>query len=221
MHVLLVGGNGFIGSHIKDSLLLCGIDVSVLDCSPERYRSPIDNVKNFLGDQADRNLAQHALAGVDAVIYLASVTIPQTSANDPVHDVVGNLVPFLRFLDLARQQKIKRFVFFSSGGTVYGPPTTLPVSEGHPSQPIVSYGIVKLMMEKYLFLLAYNDSMEVVILRVGNAYGERQDPFVQFGAIATFLGCFARGHPITIWGNGQITRDYVYVKDIAAACMAA
>ena len=221
MRVVLVGGNGFIGSHLKDSFLSAGLEISVLDRHPERYRPPLDNVRVFLGDLATPVLAQRSLDGAEALVYLASTTVPQTAADDAVNDVMTNLVPFLRLLDLARRQRIRRFVFFSSGGTVYGPPATLPTSEAHPTNPIVSHGIVKLMMEKYLLALACTHGMEVVILRVGNAYGERQDPFGRFGAIATFLGCFARQQPIVIWGDGKTTRDYVYVRDVAAACLAA
>jgi len=221
MHVLLIGGNGFIGSHLKDFLPLNGVSVSVLDRFPERYRLSQNNVQVFLGDHTDLALTQRSMEGADALIYLASTSVPLTSASDPATDITTNLVPFLCYLDEALRLKVKRVVFLSSGGTVYGIPISLPVTEEHPTQPLVSHGIVKLMMEKYLFALAYNHGMEVVILRVGNAYGEGQNPFGRFGAIATFLGCFARRLPITIWGNGEMIRDYVYVKDIASACLAA
>lgn len=221
MRVLIVGGNGFIGSHLKDAFLSNGLEVSVLDRQVERYRPPLENVRVVLGDLADPVLAQRSLNNTEAVIYCASTTTPQTSADEPVNDITENLIPFLRFLNLARHQRVRRFIFLSSGGTVYGVANTLPVSEEHPTNPFVSHGIVKLAMEKYLLTLARTGDMEVVILRVGNAYGERQNPFGGFGAIATFLGCVAMQQNIVLWGDGSIVRDYIYAKDVSAACLTA
>lgn len=219
--VLLIGGNGFIGSHIQDALLANGLQVSVLDRFPERYRSTLRNVQAFVGHDSDGTIARHAMEGADSVVYLASTTVPQSSSDDPARDVVDNLVPFLRYLDLASHCGVQRFVYFSSGGTVYGVPSTMPVPETHPTQPISAHGVVKLMMEKYLMALVHKHRMGVAILRVGNAYGERQNPFGTFGAIATILGCFASGRPIHIWGSGDTVRDYIYVKDVASACLKA
>jgi len=221
MRVLVVGGNGFIGSHLKDAFLSSGLEVSVLDRQVERYRPPLENVRVLLGDLADPVLAKGSLNDIEAVIYCASTTTPQTSADDPVKDITKNLIPFLRFLDLARHQRVRRFVFLSSGGTVYGVASKLPISEEHPTNPIVSHGIVKLAMEKHLLALARTGDMEIVILRVGNAYGERQNPFGGFGAIATFLGCVARQQSIVLWGDGSTVRDYIYAKDVVAACLTA
>jgi UDP-glucose 4-epimerase len=221
VHVLLVGGSGFIGSHICDLLLSNGIEITVLDRGPEKYRAPSRRVRLVEGDQADSQSVSDALRGVDAVAYLASNTVPQTSEEDPICDLQTNLVPFLRLLSLVRQSGVRRFVLFSSGGTVYGLPSALPVPETYPTNPVASHGIVKLAMEKYLLASAKSHSMEPVILRVGNAYGERQNPFGQFGAVATFLGSFAQHRPIVIWGDGQTVRDYLYAGDVAEACLAA
>ncbi len=221
MRVLLIGGNGFIGAHLINAFQDVGIDTSVLDRADGFYKPSRRNVRTFLGEYTNIDLVQRAMEGADVIIYLASTSVPLTSANNPEKDVTGNLVPFFNYMEIALQQKIKRIILFSSGGTVYGVPSKLPVTEEHPTQPIVSHGIVKLMMEKYLFTLAYNQGLESVILRVGNAYGEGQNPYTKFGAIATFLGCFATRRPITLWGSGDAIRDYIYVKDIASACVAA
>jgi len=221
MRVLIVGGNGFIGSHLKDAFLASGLEVAVLDRLSERYRPALEGVQAFLGDLADSTLAPRALDGAEVVVYLSSTTVPQTSEDDPVNDIVANLFPLLRFLGWARRQGVRRLVFLSSGGMVYGPPSTLAVSETHPTQPIAAHGIVKLMMEKYILAQAATSGAEAVVLRVSNVYGERQDPFGRFGAPATFLGCAARRQPIVVWGDGETVRDYVYAKDIAQACLAA
>jgi UDP-glucose 4-epimerase len=221
MRALIVGGNGFIGSFIQDAFLSARMDVSVLDRYPERFRPALKGVHTYLGDLADLGMAQRSLEGVGAVVYCASTTVPQTSVRNPVNDILTNLVPFLNFLELAGKHKVRRIVFISSGGTVYGVPERLPVSEAHATHPIVSHGIVKLAMEKYLFAAAHEGGMEAAVLRLGNAYGERQDPYGRFGAVATFLGCMARRQPISIWGDGSNTRDYVHVRDIASAVFAA
>jgi len=221
MRILIVGGNGFIGSHLKDIFLSNGMEVSVLDCQLERYRSPIKNVRVVLGDLGDPIFANRSLNLAEVVIYCASATTPQVSANDPVKDITKNLIPFLHFMRLAKEKGVRRIVFLSSGGMAYGVTRVLPISEEHPTNPIVSQGIVKLAMEKYLLALARTNNMEIIILRLGNVYGERQYPFGQFGAIATFLGCVIKQQDIRLWGDGSIVRDYIYVKDIATACLSA
>jgi UDP-glucose 4-epimerase len=221
MHVLLVGGNGFVGSHLVDSFLDSGCEVTVVDLHRELYRMPLKRVRYCIGDLDDEALALAALRGVDIVVYCASTTVPQSSADDPVSDVATNLMPFLRFLRRIGQTHVRRFVFFSSGGTVYGSPTLLPIPETHPTHPIVSHGIVKLTIEKYLQAFSISTGVEVVILRVGNAFGPRQNPYGRFGAVATFLGCFAQQRPIKMWGDGSIMRDYIHVADVAIASVAA
>ncbi len=217
--VVVVGGNGFIGSHVKGYLTASGLDVSVVDRHPERYRQT--HARFVVGDIDDPAVFRAAADGAQVVVYCATASVPHTSAADPAADVVANLLPFLRFLHLVRRERIRRVVLFSSGGTVYGLARPALVTETHPTNPIVSHGIVKLAMEKYLATSAHVDGLEAIVLRVSNAYGERQDPFGRFGAVATFLGCFARHQPITIWGHGGTIRDYVHVNDIATATVAA
>jgi UDP-glucose 4-epimerase len=221
MRVLLICGNGFLGSHVQDTFLGAGMDVSVFDPAPERFRPPNSKVEYCAGNRTAESLIEHVGTRTDAIVYLASTTVPATSVCDPVGDVATNLFPFLSWLDVACRRRIGRFVFVSSGGTVYGVPARVPVSETHRTEPVVSHGIVKLMMERYLVSAAHDSGLQAVVLRVGNAYGERQDPFGDFGAIATFLGCYARDRPIVVWGDGEIVRDYVYAGDVASACLAA
>ncbi len=219
MRVLIVGGNGFIGSHLKDTFLSKGFEVSVLDRQSERYRPSVKNVEVVLGNIVDPVLANRSLDRAKVVVYCASATTPQMSANDPMGDVTKNLIPFLHFVKLAEAKGVRRIIFLSSGGMVYGVTHESSISEEHPTNPIVSQGIVKLAMEKYLLALALTKNTEIIVLRLGNVYGERQYPFGQFGAIVTFLGCVARGQDVMLWGDGSIVRDYIYVKDVVAACL--
>jgi len=218
MRALLVGGSGFLGSHVQGALLARGIEVCTLDRLPSRYGPSDSRVHLFIGEQDDPVTLARALDGVDAVVHMASATIPATSAADPSGDVQANLLPFLRHLEVVRSRAVRRFVFFSSGGTVYGLPSSLPVNESHSTNPIVSHGIIKLAMEKYLTVLLRDSGVETTVLRVGNAYGERQAPFGNFGAVAAFLGCFATRRPIHVWGSGEVVRDYVHAADVAEAC---
>jgi UDP-glucose 4-epimerase len=221
MRVLITGGNGFIGSHLVDHALLAGWDVCVYDVAREKYRDQRDNVEYLYGDLYINGLPQEALRDVDVVFHLACTTIHKTSNDDPVFDIQSNLVSTVKLLQQCVRARVNRFVFLSSGGTVYGIPQALPVSESHPTDPICSYGIHKLAIEKYLGLFHHLHGLDYVVLRPSNPYGERQDFRGEQGAVAVFLGKIALGKPISIWGDGEIVRDYFHVDDLARACMGA
>lgn len=221
MNVLIIGGNGFLGSHLQDVYANNGCNVSVLDRKEEEYRQSAGKALFYCGDLGDAGILKKALRNVDVIVHAASSSVPSRSAANPIADINDNLVPLLRLLRLIDGQKIKKFIFLSSGGTVYGGAQRLPIDEKHPTNPIVSHGIVKLAMENYLGIWSRSSGNGVVVLRLGNAYGERQNPFGQFGAINTFLGCLARKRPIVLWGDGNIVRDYVHVSDVASACLSA
>ena len=221
MRALVVGGNGFIGGHLVDSLLSNGWDVAVFDRSAPRYRPSLREVECFLADLGNETMLTAALPGSDVVFHLASTTIPKSSNDAPVFDIQSNLVRTTRFLEICVKSNVARVVFLSSGGTVYGVPTSLPVSENHETNPICSYGIVKLAIEKYLYLFRRLYGLSYVVLRPSNPYGPRQDPMGEQGAVAVFMGCLARGLPIEIWGDGEIIRDFFHVSDLANACLAA
>ncbi len=158
-----------------------------------------------------------AIDGMDAVLHLVSSTLPKDSNDDTIFDVQSNLVATLYLLEAMVAAKVGRIIFISSGGTVYGVPQYLPIDEKHPTNPLVSYGIVKLAIEKYLLLYERMHGIRTVILRVSNAYGERQRVETAQGAVSVFLNRALRGEAIEIWGDGSVRRDFVYVRDVAEA----
>ena len=218
MRVLVLGGCGFIGSHVVDVLVERGIRVRVLDRQPEAFRPPVAKVEYVRGDFSDTALLSEALMGVDAVAHLVSTTVPATSNLNPVADINGNLVNTVRLLEAMRAVGVSNIVYLSSGGTVYGIPLTDPISEDHPLNPISSYGIVKSTIEKYLYLENYLHGLRHCVLRASNPYGPRQGHGGVQGVIGTYLWRIARGEPIEIWGDGSIVRDFIHVRDIAELC---
>ena len=217
MNVLVLGGNGFIGSHLVDKLLLKGHAVRVFDKNEEHYRKPLPDVDYHLGEFGNRGLLSNALNGIDIVVHLISTTLPKTSNDDPVFDVQSNVIETLFLLEQCVTNNIKKIIFASSGGTVYGIPQYLPVPEENQTDPICSYGICKLTIEKYLNLFKQLHGLDFTIIRPSNPFGSRQNPFGIQGVIPVFLGKIVRNEPIQIWGTGDIVRDFVYVEDLAEA----
>ncbi|MEI7813651.1 MAG: NAD-dependent epimerase/dehydratase family protein [Coriobacteriia bacterium] len=217
MKVLLVGGNGFIGSHVQDLLLARGHSVRVLDSLPERYRLPLPGVDYRAGSSADPSVMAEAVAGVDSVVYLASTTVPSTSNSSIPWDIESNLIPLVASLDIMNEAGVQHIVFFSSGGTVYGPAGESAVRESTPLEPICSYGVVKVASEKYLGMYRNLNDLRSLVLRPSNPYGPRQGHDGVQGFIGTSLAKMLRNEPIEIWGDGSVVRDYLYVQDLASA----
>lgn len=217
MKALIIGGNGFIGSHLKNRLLQAGWYVRVLDLKEEVFRKSLDNVENIIGDYGNAELLRKALDGIDFVFHLACSTIPKTSNEEIIFDIKSNLIKTVVLLHECVYAKIQRIIFLSSGGTVYGIPQNSFVSEKHPTNPICSYGITKLAIEKYLEMFYRLYGLDYVVLRGANIYGERQDPDGELGVIAVFLKRAAEGRTINIWGHGDTVRDFLYVHDLTEA----
>lgn len=217
MKALIIGGNGFIGTHLVDALLESNHSVRVFDRYPNRYREQLPNVEYVAGDFANHGEVDAAVEGMDCIFHLAYTTLPQTSNDDPIYDVRSNVVDTLQLLQSCKEHGVRKFIFISSGGTVYGIPQQTPISEDHPTDPICSYGISKLTIEKYLHLFHRLHGLDYVVARLSNPYGEYQNPFAKQGAIGVFLGNVIQGQPITIWGDGEVVRDYVYIKDAVKA----
>lgn len=217
MKVLVLGGNGFIGSHVVDKLLREGHSVRVFDKNEEHYRRGLPGVDYHLGEFGNRGLLLEALNGIDVVVHLISTTLPKTSNDDPVFDVQSNVIETLFLLEQCVANKIKKVIFTSSGGTVYGVPQSVPVLEESQTNPICSYGISKLTIEKYLELFRQLHNLDYVIIRPSNPFGSRQNPFGIQGAIPVFLGKILRNETIQIWGTGDVVRDYIYVEDLVDA----
>lgn len=220
MRALVLGGSGFIGSHIVDALLAEGARVRVFDRAPERYRAALAGVEFVPGDWGDTAVLAEALADVDVVYHLISTTVPGTSNLDPVSDIQGNLINTIRLLELMRASGLRRLIYLSSGGTVYGIPEHDPVTEDHPLHPISSYGIVKVAIENYLHMEQRLYGLQPVILRASNPYGPRQGHGGVQGVIGTYLWKIAQGDPIQLWGDGSIVRDFIHVRDLARLCVA-
>jgi UDP-glucose 4-epimerase len=214
MSILVVGGSGFIGSNLVSHLIENNQNVRVLDRSVKPYIKQLPEVEYIYGDFADRQLLDNSLKGIDIVYHLVSGSNPSTSNANPVNDIETNLVTTVNFLQACVDNSVKRVIFASSGGTVYGLPKKLPVDENHSTNPICSYGINKLAIEKYLNLFHYLYGLDYCILRISNPYGYGQNPQGQVGAITLFLDKIFRQTPILIWGNGQTVRDYIYIDDV-------
>lgn len=219
MKVLLVGGNGFIGSHIQDLLLRRGHTVRVLDTMPERYRPVLPDVDYRVGSSSDPSALAESLTGVESVIYLASTTVPSTSNANVPWDIESNLIPLVATLDAMRRAGVEHIVYLSSGGTVYGVTDGALVRETAPLDPICSYGVVKVACEKYLGMYRHLYGTRPLVLRPSNPFGPRQGHEGVQGFISTGLMKLRRGEPIEIWGDGNVVRDYVYVEDLASAAV--
>jgi UDP-glucose 4-epimerase len=220
--VLLIGGSGFVGSHVGDEFLAQGWEVTVFGRSLERFREPSPRITYIPGHLNEHSVLDGAIArNMDCVVHLVSSTYPSTSNADPAFDVRSNLVDTLAVLDSCVKHKVRKLMFASSGGTVYGVPKRLPISEDDPTNPICSYGIVKLALEKYLQLYHRLYGLEYVVLRISNPYGPRQDPTRIQGAVSVFAAKILESKPITIWGTGRVVRDFIHVQDLARLFVAA
>jgi len=217
MKALVIGGNGFIGSHLVDELLKQGWEVVVLDFQERRYGPMPPSVHFIRGDLNQTYLVREALTGVEIVFHLAWATIHETSNQDPAADITANLIPSIHLFEACRLMGVRRMVFTSSGGTVYGPAKTLPIAETHPQNPINGYGITKLAAEKYLHMFHHLHGLDYAILRPSVPYGPLQNPLGRQGAVAVFLYRIAHNLPITLWGDGSVTRDYFYISDLVRA----
>lgn len=220
MKCVIFGGGGFIGSAIADRLLRDGHELRIFErprVEPYRKFAASERVEWIAGDLQGAHDVSEAIDGTDVVLHLVSTTLPKNSNDDPIYDVQSNLVATLQMLNAMVVKKIPKIVFISSGGTVYGIPKYLPIDEQHPTDPLVSYGITKLAIEKYLHLFEHMHGIRAIMLRVANPYGERQRIETAQGAVGVFLHHALKGVPIEIWGDGSVTRDYIYIGDVAEA----
>lgn len=217
---MVLGGGGFIGSYICENLQLLGHQVTVYkrpDTFSENLEHIKDHVKFINGDFRKETDFVSLLHNVDWVFHLVCTTLP---ANENViFDIEENVIPTIKLLEACRETKVKKIIFISSGGTVYGSSNMQYMSEDHPTEPICAYGVQKLMIEKYLHLFHYLYELDYAVLRVSNPYGDRQNPFKPQGVIGVFLAQALLGRSIEIWGDGSVVRDFLYISDVAKAAV--
>jgi UDP-glucose 4-epimerase len=217
MNFLLIGGNGFIGSHLIDVLNKNNHKVRVYDLYMEKHRAPLHNVDYRIHSIDDLSALYEAMLNIDIVFHLASSSVPSTSNQNPIHDVQGNLITSLNILNTAVRAKIKKIIYFSSGGAVYGNTNEL-INENFQLNPISSYGIIKSTVEKYFLLYSNIYNIETIIFRPSNPFGPRQGHFIAQGVISTFLKKITLSESLSVFGNGDNLKDYIYVEDLAFLC---
>jgi UDP-glucose 4-epimerase len=220
MRFLVLGGAGFMGSHIVDALVARHHKVRVFDLpnvGTQNLKQCLDSIEVVGGDFKNESDVSLALEDIDFIVHLVGTTLPEPSNENPAYDVDTNVISTLKLLDHAVNKGVKRVIFVSSGGTVYGIPKSLPIPETHPTNPLCSYGITKLTIEKYLALYHRLYDLDYTILRLGNPFGERQRIANVQGAVAVFLGKIYQNQPITIWGDGSVARDFFHIGDFISA----
>ena len=224
MKVLVTGGAGFIGSHLLRKLLKDGDEPVVLDNLSSGLRENLpEAVRLFVMDvQEDAMMELFQKERFDAVVHLAGQTMVNVSLEQPVYDAKENIVGGLKVLEACRHTNVKR-VIFSSSAAVYGDVSEdeLPIRESQPTCPMSFYGLSKLSMERYLELYHEIFGLDYVILRFANVFGERQGDGGEGGVISIFAKRVAEGKPITIFGDGEQTRDFIYAGDVANGIAAA
>ena len=218
-HVLVTGGAGFIGSHVVDAYLERGDRVWVVDDLSSGCLTNINSQAEFvemgIEDPALRGLFREV--GFDLVSLHAAQIDVRASVADPARDASINVLGMLNVVEGARETGTRRIVYVSSGGVVYGEPDEIPTPESAPKLPLSPYGVTKLSGEYYLHYYRAIHGLEYVALRYSNVFGPRQDPHGEAGVVAIFCDRLQSSEELTIFGDGEQTRDYVYVKDVVSA----
>src|SRR5437867_4988201 len=217
-HVLVTGGAGFIGSHLVDAYLERGWRVSVVDDLSTGDRSNLNPRATFY----EADIAKVDLAEIqpDVINHHAAQMDVRRSVSDPVFDAVVNVLGSVSLLQKAVEIGVKRFIFASTGGAIYGEPVFAPQTEDHPTNPLSPYGCAKLAVEHYMNYFRVVHGLPAVALRYANVYGPRQNSKGEAGVVAIFIERKLRGERATINGDGEQTRDFVYVGDVVEANMA-
>lgn len=221
MRISVLGGGGFIGTHLVRRLVRLGHEVKVFGRSRSMLSGEPEGVEFLEGSFEDVASVSEAVRGVDVVYHLISSSLPRTANRDMSEDVSSNLIGTIKLLEACVERGVKRVVYTSSGGTIYGPAEMLPIPETHPTQPLNSYGVVKLSVEKYLDIFRGLHGLESVVLRISNPFGPYQSTVGGQGVVSTFLGEILNFGSIQIWGDGSAVRDYIYVEDVVEALVLA
>jgi UDP-glucose 4-epimerase len=213
---LVLGGGGFLGTNLCRRLAAAGHRVRAFGrrCL---YPEALEGVEWYQGDFSDAVALAAALETYEIVFHLLHATTPQSANLDMAGDLQQNVVSSLGLFDICRNSRVRRIIFVSSGGTLYGPSKQIPTPETAPTEPITAYGIGKLAIEKYLALYEHLYGLQYRILRVANPFGPFQVPIKNQGVIAALMSRAIRNETIEIWGDGSVVRDYIYVDDVVDA----
>ncbi len=219
MKILATGGAGFIGSHIVDAYISLGHQVVVVDDLSTGRKENLNPKAEFfqIDIQSEKVGELFAKFQFDVVNHHAAQMDVRKSVADPIYDAKINVLGILNLLENSVKHQVKKFIFASTGGAVYGEQDSFPADESHPTWPISPYGITKLTGEKYLFYYKVVYNLPQVIFRYANVYGPRQNPYGEAGVVAIFSERFLKGDQPIINGDGKQTRDYVYVGDLVRA----
>lgn len=217
--ILVTGGAGFIGSHVVDLFISQGYEVVVLDNITTGQTSNLNPAAKFyeMDIRSPQIRELFAVEKPDYVSHHAAQMDVRRSVAQPLYDTDINILGSINLLESAKEFNVKRFLYVSSGGAVYGEPERLPCDETHPVNPICPYGASKHTVEHYLYMYYVNYGLKYTVLRYPNVFGPRQDPQGEAGVVAIFIGRMLKGRPVTIYGDGEQTRDFVYVSDCARA----
>jgi UDP-glucose 4-epimerase len=219
MKILVTGGAGFIGSNVVDEFIAQGHEVVVADNLSTGHESNVNPKARFykidLRDPALIDIFNHERPEV--VDHHAAQADVRKSVTDPLYDQDVNIRGTLNLLECARQSGVRKVIYISSGGAVYGEPVYLPCDEDHPIVPLCPYGVTKHTIEHYLYIYKLLHGMDYTVLRYGNVYGPRQDPLGEAGVVAIFTGRMLKGQLVTINGSGEQVRDFIFVQDCARA----
>src|SRR5208282_2707341 len=225
MKILVTGGAGFIGSHTVDALVASRQhQVSIVDNLSAGKRHQVNRAARFHEiDLRDADAVRRVIEAEtpEVIVHLAAQMDVRRSVADPPFDAQVNLVGFLNLMESARQHGLRRVIFSSTGGAIYGEQEQFPCNEEHPRRPISPYGVAKFATEAYLFFYKAQYGIDYAALRYANVYGPRQDPHGEAGVVSIFCGRILEGKRCTIFGDGSTTRDYVYVGDVVRANLAA
>ena len=216
MKVLVTGGAGFIGSNVVDGLIEEGYEVIVVDdLSNGREENISDKAVFYKVDIRDKKLEDVIKSEKpDIVIHNAAQLSVRVSVEDPLLDADINIIGGLNLIDICQKNKVRKIIFASSGGTVYGDQSQFPADESHPTNPISPYGVAKLSTENYLYYFSKIHGLDYIALRYANVYGPRQDPHGEAGVVAIFSKKILAGEAPLINGDGLQTRDYTYIGDV-------
>ena len=220
MKILITGGAGFIGSWVSDKFIESGHEVVVIDDLSSGSESNINKKAEFIKcDIRDKEFLSKVFGDFkpDVVDHHAAQINVRTSVEDPVYDAEINIIGSLNLLELSRDHDVKKFIFASTGGAIYGEPEKLPATEQTKPMPISPYGTSKYAVETYMNYYHEIYGLQYVALRYANVYGPRQNPHGEAGVVAIFCNKILAGKPCIIFGDGSQTRDYVYVSDVADA----